>query len=375
MRIGFLTLRMLLGYGVDLVIAQLARRLAAGGHSVVVFATEFDQTHAGTGFRLEKLEIPGGEFNRALPLYELNAGRALRGLRCRLADFDLLVPCTFPFYGVRSHFAGPVVHFDFGNVPTRGFTLRGRLNWLYLHLLEAYVHTLRADAVLTISQFLARRFLPEVRRRLEVLYLGGDHYWREMLARGESAQALREELRGRLGIGRGEVVLACCTRLHRRHAPYKNLPQLLEMFQRLRAHGQPVRLLLAGRGSPEDAAWLRGAGALVLANLPPQQMPAFYAAADFYASPSEWEGFNLPLVEAAWFGVPAVAYAVAAHPETGAPVLVASPHEFYQALSHLAGDAALRRRLGAAGRARAQRFTWDAAYRRFLRVLEGLAGR
>ncbi len=361
-----------MGYGVDLVVAELAHRLVREGHSVTVFTTTFDDTFAGENFGIEKVEIPGGEFNRALFIYERNAGRALHKMRERLSEFDVLVPATFPFYCVHRHFRGPVLHFDFGNVPMRGFSFRGKLNRTYLHLVDIYWHTLRADAVATISRFLANRFLPEARKKLTVLHLGGDHYINDMRARGDNIAALRRTMRTCLGIYDDEVVIACCTRLHRRHAPYKNLSELVATFRRLREVGLPVRLMLAGLGSPDDESWLRGEGADVLANLPAAEMPAFYAAADIYASPSLWEGFNLPLVEAAWFGVPAIAYDVAAHPETTAPVLVSAQAEFREELGRLVFSNQSRKKLGEVSCVRARRFSWEITYRKFAQLLEGL---
>ena len=80
-RVAFFTSRMLLGYGVDLVVAELAQRLARDGDEVTVFTTALDGTFAGRGFRLRKLEIPGAAWNRAFFLYERNANRALARLR------------------------------------------------------------------------------------------------------------------------------------------------------------------------------------------------------------------------------------------------------------------------------------------------------
>ncbi len=361
---------MLLGYGVDLVVGELARRLAQDGHGAVVFTTTFDETYLREGICIEKLEVQGGKNNRALPLYEWNASRAMKRIRAKLADCDVIVPATFPFYGARCAYAGPIVHYDFGNVPTSGFSLRGKANWQYLHLMETYLHTLRADAVVTISQFLAQRFLPEAQHKLHVIHLGGDHYYSAMLQRGEEQNELRRRTRERLGISESEIALGCCTRLHRRHAPYKNLSELIAVWKSLRAQGAPVKLALAGLGSPEDEAWLRAEGADPLLNLPPEEMPAFYSALDIYASPSEWEGFNLPLVEAAWFGVPAVAFNVAAHPETTASLLAHSVEEFHSHLSLLAHDARIRARLGREASQQAQQFTWGETYRAFLEVLQ-----
>ena len=363
---------MLLGYGVDLTIAELSRRLTARGHEVTVFATTFDETYAGQGFTLEKLEIPGREWNRVFPIFEWNAQRVLSRMRKRLAQFDVLVAATFPFYGVWKHFEGPTVFFDFGNVPTRGFSFKGKLNWQYLYVRETYQHTLKASAIITISHFLARRFVPVAQKKLRVIHLGGDHYWNEFTRRGGDAITGRLEARARFGIGESEVAIISCLRLHRRHAPYKGLHDLLRLYKQLRAEKLQLQLVLSGLGSPEDAAWLREEGAIPLVNLPPAEMPDFYLAGDIYATASRWEGLNLPLIESAWFALPSVAYAVAAHPETPASRLVQTHEDFMDALNELTGNPALRQQLGSQSHRRAQSFSWDAAYEQFAEVLRSL---
>ena len=53
---------------------------------------------------------------------------------------------------------------------------------------------------------------------------------------------------------------------------------------------------------------------------------------DVIASASRWEGFNLGLAEGQWYGRPAVAYAVGAHPEQDVARLAAIDREL---LHHL----------------------------------------
>ncbi|MGH3368403.1 MAG: glycosyltransferase, partial [Nocardioidaceae bacterium] len=86
-------------------------------------------------------------------------------------------------------------------------------------------------------------------------------------------------------------------------------------------------------------------------------LAAYYRCADVYVCLSDHEGFCAPVVEAMHRGVPVIAFAAAAVPETvgdaalllGAkdPVLVAT------AISRVVTDDGLRQRLVAAGRARA----------------------
>lgn len=85
--------------------------------------------------------------------------------------------------------------------------------------------------------------------------------------------------------------------------------------------------------------------------------------------PSLYEGFSLPAAEAMATGTPLVATTGGAIPEVAGPdgetclaVPPADAGALAEALGRLLGDAELRERLGAAGRARVlARFTWKQA--------------
>ena len=90
--------------------------------------------------------------------------------------------------------------------------------------------------------------------------------------------------------------------------------------------------------------------------------------------PSLYEGFGLPLLEAMRFGVPVLTANVASMPEVaGEAGVLVDPYDvgsIAAGLERLLGDAGLRARLGAEGRARAQAFSWEAAARAMVRVFE-----
>ena len=100
---------------------------------------------------------------------------------------------------------------------------------------------------------------------------------------------------------------------------------------------------------------------------------AHVQAADVFVCLSEHEGFCVPVVEAMAGGVPVVAFASTALPETvaGAGVLLEAkdPVTVAAAVHRVLGDVALRDRLVAAGRARASHFTLAASERRFREVI------
>jgi glycosyltransferase involved in cell wall biosynthesis len=368
MRVAFFTTRMLLGYGVDLTVAELARRLVAQhGHLVDVWTPTNDGTFAREPFAIRKLYVHGGEWNRALSVLEFNAWRALRRLRSELhragERYDLVVPCTHPYYGAGAALGLPSVFFNFGNVPLTGMPLKGRLNRRWLDLADRYWLP-RSAACVHISHFLASQHA-RVRQRLStVIHLGGDHY-------PAPPPGARERFRAELGLSDGDIALGFCGRLHKDHPPYKGTQALLELGRRLAQQEPRARLIMCGAGSPADADWVRASGAVPLTNLAPERMGEFYSALDIYMCASRWEGFNLPLVEAAWHGVPGLAYACGAHGEHVTQVLV--PDGDLDALTaaalELARDSTRRRALGQAAYQRAREFSWDSAAARFNDVL------
>lgn len=154
-----------------------------------------------------------------------------------------------------------------------------------------------------------------------------------------------------------------------RLAPNKRQEDLVKLLYCLRRARPAAELVLVGdrwevgydRWIEELAADLGVRDGVVLTGkLSQAEMVGHLRAADFYVSMSEHEGFGMPLIESMYLGLPALAYAAAAVPETmgGAGVLFRD-----KAFEHLAelidlllDDPALRQRIIAGQRARAQAF-------------------
>lgn len=169
-----------------------------------------------------------------------------------------------------------------------------------------------------------------------------------------------------------------------RLSPHKAQHQLVKALAAYRRLFDPeARLHLVGTGLGEDypRALRRYAERLGVGDavdipglVSAGELAAFYRVADVFVCASEHEGFCVPVVEAMHLGVPVVARAAAAVPETlgGAGLVLhdRSTLALAVAVHHVLSRPAVRHTLVAAGRARAQDFSLDAGRRRLLQAVE-----
>jgi glycosyltransferase involved in cell wall biosynthesis len=205
----------------------------------------------------------------------------------------------------------------------------------------------RAEFVACISHFARSQGMlfcrPPVWARLHVVHCGVD----------PSAYEVRRH------VGRG-----CRLLFTGRLAPQKGLPILLEAVALLRPAHPDLRLDLVGDGP--EASLLRAevqrrdlSGHVVFHGYRSEaEVARCLQASDVFVMSSFAEGLPVVLVEALASGVPVIAPRIAAIPElveddvTGLLVAPGDPLALADALDRLLCDAALRRRLGGAGRRR-----------------------
>ncbi|HEY0549945.1 MAG TPA: glycosyltransferase family 1 protein [Verrucomicrobiae bacterium] len=105
----------------------------------------------------------------------------------------------------------------------------------------------------------------------------------------------------------------------------------------------------------------------ILGRVPQEDLPALYKGAAVFLYPSRYEGFGLPLLEAMYQGVPAVAANTSSLPEVGGDaVLYCHPDDADGLARHVRAiltNQELREKLSRLGRQRAANFTWDALVR------------
>jgi glycosyltransferase involved in cell wall biosynthesis len=167
-------------------------------------------------------------------------------------------------------------------------------------------------------------------------------------------------------------------------APHKAQHDILRAFACYRAVYDPrARLCIVGRemGSAYRDAVERFAASIGLrdaveftGSVPTASLAAYYEAADVFVCLSDHEGFCAPIIEAMARGVPVVAFAAAAVPDTvgGAGVLLSSkaPELVAAAVHELVVDDGARGELVAAGFVRARQFSLDAARTAFRREIQ-----
>src|ERR1051326_8947575 len=149
MRIAFLTERMLVGFGVDLYVDQVAKRLVERGHDVTVYAAQIDEAARTGAYRLERLPI---EEARLYPLYDARPRRW--GGSPDAAGPHVIVVETFPMHSLIPALKTPTIAVDHGTSSTRGMSLPRRMLFAYADASKNRLFVPRATGVLAICDFI-----------------------------------------------------------------------------------------------------------------------------------------------------------------------------------------------------------------------------
>ena len=177
------------------------------------------------------------------------------------------------------------------------------------------------------------------------------------------------------------------------HAPFllnvgdlherRNLAVAVDAVLAARRHGglPALSLVLVGtdRG-PGDALSARAADAgapeavVRVGRVDEPVLRALYRRATAFIYPSRYEGFGLPVLEAMASGTPVIASNAASIPElAGDGAILLDPDDargWTNAVIRVTTDEAIRRELGARGRARASLFTWKRTARATMDVYQ-----
>lgn len=330
----------------------LMRAIRTAGHEVVGGCAEgplLDSVRA-EGFRV----IPLPFVRRLSPLAHVRAFRSLVAiLRAEKPD---IVHAHMPISGFLARLAARVA-----GVPTVAYTCHGflfnhRSSSLPRRALSFVMEWLAArvtDVFLTVSEAEARDA-----RRLGIAARA------EAVRNGRDPRVFRPDpvararIRAELGVPQDRVVIIAVSRL----VWHKGYPELAVAMRSVpEAELWVVGERLDSDRGPDMMALLRDAGLGYRLRLLGYRhdIPALLAAADIFTLPSRFEGLPMSVIEAMLTGLPVVATDVRGpdeqvrHEVTGLKVPAGDAAALGGAFARLVRDAALRARMGQAGRQRA----------------------
>lgn len=292
---------MLRGYGVAVVAEQLSKRLEQHGWELFIGCLMSDESSA----------------SNKISVIQANESEILNF--CRAQEIEIVIAQTSPYFevlpAIQKFF--PTIAYDFGDPAPYLFDHdKNDRAEVRQHKID-HVYP-KIGRVLTISEFLRHDIgWPEA----GVLYLGADHVANlgtkpSQLPTRRSSQALRVGTLMRLGEGESK---------------YKGNELMRQIISELQDLIQ-VQPAVLGRGQNSDAVEWQEAGFEVFLNATDDERRDYLRNLDVFISPSLWEGFNLPLVEAQALGTVGIAFDTGAHPET-TPFLASSVFEVVEMLN------------------------------------------
>jgi glycosyltransferase involved in cell wall biosynthesis len=336
----FLASRMSPGFGVSVVVEQVVRRMKALGKPVMVGCHVMEGDFGDIDIRL----VPG-------PIDEFLAW-------FEQIPFQMVVAHTSPFFELLPHLAPqlPCYAWEHGD-PTPEFFDHDQEERKHIILHKQLAVYPQLTGVFAISEFIMDDIdFPAAR----VIYNGCDH----MPDLGPKGVTHRMALKSRpLSVG-------TLMRLGYGEAKYKGNLLFQQLKDACRERDLPIQFEVMGRGSDEDASTFREQGIAVWLNADEQEKIDYLRRIDVFISCSQWEGFNLPLVEAQALGTVGLAFDVGAHPEV-TPMVMRHPNDVTALLSAYVDnpDLLLTHSRNAYHFVR-RRFKWNETVMRFLSEIE-----
>ena len=214
----------------------------------------------------------------------------------------------------------------------------------------------QADRIIAISEATKRDivdFFGIAPEKIDVVYQGCDESFKREVT-DETKRAVRAHY------GLPERYVLSVGSIEER----KNLLLLVQAAARMT---EPIHIVAVGKRTPYTAEVEKFAAENGLAerlhiyhDVKFADLPAFYRMAEVFVYPSRFEGFGIPMIEAACCGVPTVGATGSCLEEAGGPdaayVDPDDPQELADKLTEILADEELRRRMTERGRAYVARF-------------------
>ncbi len=242
------------------------------------------------------------------------------------------------------------------------------------------------DHIITASDLLRSKTIPLGMPPERVTYINNGVDARRFRPSPEKRAALRR----RLGIADDAVVVLCAKRC----VPVAGIIDFAHALRYIEAqvapHNKQVAVVFAGNRTPARDDYEKetleafgscelGRNAHILGEVPNEQMPDLFAAADISTLPSLKEATSISGLESMASGVPIVGTRIGGIPDLiqdgvdGLIVDHGNPPQLADAIARLVLDDGLRLRLAQQARAKVEdRFSWDSVARRTIAIYESI---
>jgi len=344
---------------------ELAAALHCAGRTVEVWAPDYAGRGASGGFAFPVVRLRAGG--------TLRFGHRLQFARQLVARRAQLEQATVLLTSVGAHLAFMIL------VPLGCVKCRRLLSVLHGSEVLRFQNSL-------VWRLCARRFFPRVERVLTVSEFSkslieqsflSSLFARAIIVAPAACSAAASQPQPTPSRGDGKIRILTLARVHPRKGQLDTARALASLPPELRAG---IVYQVGGTG---DARYLRrveaacrdaGVAFDYLGEISPGSLAATYQQCDVYAMtsrslPGSVEGFGITYLEAGFHGKPVIgcrtggAAEAVVDGETGLLVEEGNIPALTAAFQRLVTDAALRRRLGEAGRSHAARFSWEATAR------------
>lgn len=225
---------------------------------------------------------------------------------------------------------------------------------------------LRADAIITISQYSKREIMEYYRlpeSKIHCIYLGTEEIFHSINDRRKI-----KEIKDKFKINNGFILYVGA--IYKR----RNVQNLIKAFQNLTSFLKDYQLLIVGKPSPsldmdlggliESTNLQIGKNKIIQINYVEEEfLPWLYNAADLFVYPSSYEGFGLPPLEAMACGTPVMTSDCPAVQEVvGDAAVKIDPNDvdlISKTMLRVLTDERLRKELAKKGLERAKMFSWS----------------
>lgn len=341
----FLVNKMSLGYGVSVVIDNVANRLINEGHKCAVACLYSDQT-----------------FHR-YPIYIVKPVLSEIEHLASLLHKPTIVAHTSPFFELLPLLINKYRCFawEHGD-PTPDLFTHDRDSRIKIIKNKRQNVYGKMDAVIAISNFVKH---DTGWKQSRVLYNGCNH-----------APDMGTKDFGFFCLVQGQPLrLGTLMRFGKGEAMYKGNSIFLKIVSMLRSRGNiAVKPAIMGAGETSEASIFEKQGFEIHLNATEDEKWKFLRGLDIFVSPSLWEGFNLPLVEAQALGTASIAFDVGVHPEV-TPYVCSCIRELCLLVEHFSRNKKL---LFDASRASyyfvRNKFLWENTCAGYVKMLHNLQG-